>query len=141
MEKQVRKIDGKKVAINVFIVLLLLIGALVFGYTCYLIDKLSAPIKDYQELIGRMYGHLDDDYYVLLEKDAVTISVGDVDTEYRDFSFSDNILTIEWNETVYVDGEEMKEEKALTFVFLKDERFFATKDGRYLDLMWETVYE
>lgn len=141
MEKRVRRIDGKKVTINVFIMLALLIGAFVLSYSFYVADRLTAKIRGYETLVGRMYGDLDDDFYVLLEKNAVTVSENDVDTVYANFTWSDNILTLRETETVIENGEEREEERTKTFVFLKDERFFFADENRYLDLMWETVYE
>ena len=141
MEKEVRRIDRKKVAVNILIVLFILVGAFVFCYSAYIVNRLDGPIKTYEDLTGRMYGNLDDDYYVLFEKNAVTISEDDTDTVYTNVTFSDNILTVYVQDTIVAGDEERTEERTLTFVFLRDERFFYADKNKYLDLMWETIDE
>ena len=131
---ELRRRDWKRTLVNVAIVFLLLLTIVIFAYGWHVVKLLSPEAPSFEDFCGRMYGNVEKNVYLMIERDGlVTLSEDGVET------------TIQTSEYKYVDGiisfEIMKDEEAqkFEFILIEGDRLFYNQENVYMELVWIKV--
>ena len=133
---KVKRVDGKKVLINILIILFLSVVVVLVSYGCHVVDLLSPVSPAREDLVGRMYGNVDADVFLLLETDRTVLSMDGEEKTFQSFEYVDGIITIKENVDETTDEEE---ERVYTFILIEGDRVFFKEQNVYMELVWVSV--
>lgn len=132
----VKRVDGKKVLINILIILFLSVVVFLVSYGCHVVHLLSPVVPAREDLVGRMYGNVDADVFLLLETDRTVLSMDGEEKTFQSFEYVDGIITIKENVDETTDEEE---ERVYTFILIEGERVFFKEQNVYMELVWVSI--
>ena len=132
----IKRVDGKKVLINILIILFLSVVVVLVSYGCHVVGLLSPVVPAREDLVGRMYGNVDADVFLLLEADRTVLSMDSEEKTFQSFEYVDGIITIKENVDETTDEEE---ERVYTFILIEGERVFFKEQNVYMELVWVSV--
>ena len=132
----VKRHDGKKILINIVTVFFIVFVVFLTSYGCYTVRLLSPVPPTKEELVGRMYGNVDDDVFLLLENDRTVLSIEGEEKTFLTLEYVDGIITLK---ELTNEGAEEEQEIIYTFLFLEADRVFFREKNIYMELVWISV--